>query len=154
MSEGDNGNADNQPAVSRKRNPADHLAPYRFKPGICPNPGGRPKGFDEIAAFRAYGRRKPKGSDRTHFEEVVASIFERAKEGSSRHAKIVMDILAPLTRVVKHETERRVIVNMIASGPPASWQRPVLDVSEDGSTRLLDDKDATDAVGGSSDDDL
>jgi hypothetical protein len=43
--------AQEQPDNSQ-RNPADHLVPYRFKPGASGNPGGRPKNQSLTAILR------------------------------------------------------------------------------------------------------
>ena len=53
---------DNQP-ITEKRNPAEHLAPFKFAKGKSGNPGGRPK--DRAA-------------------EVARAIFERDPEGIAK----------------------------------------------------------------------
>ena len=44
---------DDSEQPTNKRNPADHLTPYQFKPGVSGNPGGRPKG-----GLKDYDRKK------------------------------------------------------------------------------------------------
>jgi hypothetical protein len=64
-------------AESGRRNKTEHLKPHRFKPGVSPNPGGRPKGTTLVEL---------KAVARTNFPLAVERMAELMRSQDERIA--------------------------------------------------------------------
>lgn len=78
-------------AAKPKRNPADHLAAWRYKPGQSGNPGGRPKDVSITADLRELSQYVDK-KGRTVRRRIAMSLLLQA-EHDLKAAKIVLDRL-------------------------------------------------------------
>ena len=79
-----------------KRNPADHLASYRWKPGESGNPNGRPKGRSITA----------------HLRDALADLDAEGQEAAQAIARVLVTLAAggdvAAAKVVLERTEGRV----------------------------------------------
>lgn len=93
-----------------KRNPADHLAGYRWKPGQSGNPGGRPKG-KSITAW---------------LNDALADLDDNGEEAGQAIAKALIALAADgdvaAARVVLERTEGRVKQEVALGGEVALSQ--------------------------------
>ena len=88
---GENDVADEQPESSR-RNPADHLAPYQFKPGHSGNPNGRKKGsITFVSELRKALQEKPNGQGKTRMRLILDAMIAKAQEGDIQHCRELID---------------------------------------------------------------
>lgn len=81
------------------RNPADHLIPFRWRPGQSGNPGGRPKGRSVVAILRELLDaealfNRPIPGDRRLADFFAESMYWHAIMGGNHHfAKEILDRL-------------------------------------------------------------
>jgi hypothetical protein len=94
--------------------------------------------------LQAYAREKPGADERTRWELLIAAIWQRAMQGSSRHAQLILDRLVPTKSVVKHENAKTVQVLMEIAKPPGGWEPPEIVQGSDGTGRLLGSDNASD----------
>jgi hypothetical protein len=72
-----------QPVSQGRRNPAAHLAPYRFQPGVSGNPGGRPK--VDVASELA------RAVIEENFEAIKAAFSKVLRKGSPYAFQVLSD---------------------------------------------------------------
>lgn len=108
-----------------------------WQPGQSGNPSGRKKGFDALAALRAFVREKPDGEDKSRYLNLLDVCYKRAMAGSSRHLQLFLDRLMPLKSIKISEDTKRLVVEYSLAAPPLGWTPPTVVIDADGEGKLL-----------------